>query len=106
MYRDRYLREPQLDATDLVVEACKKAAIAPSRAALRWMVHHSALRDGDGLILGASKLAHFDDNLAAVAEGPLPDDVLAAFDEAWELVKAHACCPSYERGTSLYAPPS
>lgn len=102
MYRKRYLGEPQLDAVDLVGAACAKHDVPPTRAALRWIKFHSKLVDDDGLILGASKMNHFQENLAALDDGPLPDDIVAAYDEAWGIVKAHGCCPTYERGTSLY----
>mmetsp|Transcript_19559 Transcript_19559/g.61505 ORF Transcript_19559/g.61505 Transcript_19559/m.61505 type:complete len:335 (+) Transcript_19559:42-1046(+) len=105
MYRERYLHPAQLDAVDAFVAACDDAGIKPAHAALQWLVHHADLRDGDGIILGASKLAHFDDNLAALDRPPLPADVLQACDRGWALIKAAGICPSYERGHSLYAAP-
>ena len=66
-------------------------------ASLRWLRHHSALspQHGDGLIIGASTLAHAHANLAALAGGPLPADVVAAFDEAWAI--ARPCAFPYFR---------
>ena len=92
------------------------------------MVHHSKLRSDDGLIVGASQnnsarvpfpksaktrrarqtrrarstTAHLEDNLAAIAEGPLDDAVVQAFDAGWKLVQQAGICPSYARGTSKY----
>lgn len=102
MYRDRYLREIQLEATDAFVNACRDADLKPARAALQWLTHHSRLRPGDGVILGASKLAHLDENLAAMDDPPLPPDVVRAANAGWEIIRAAGACPSYERGYSKY----
>jgi aflatoxin B1 aldehyde reductase len=104
LYRGRYLHPAQLDASEAFAKAAADAGIAPSHAALRWLRHHSALRasNGDGVIVGASRPDHLDDNLAGLEEGPLPPAVLAAADEGWEGVRCAGCVPSYERGTSKY----
>jgi len=64
-------------------------------AALRWLVHHSKL-DGhrdDGIIIGASSMAHLQHNLSAVKQGPLPRAVVDAINDAGETVRPH--WPSY-----------
>ena len=48
---------------------------------------------GDAIIIGASKLSHLVQNMNAVKAGPLPEDVLEAFDEAWKVTKADS--PEY-----------
>lgn len=50
---------------------------------------------GDGVIIGMSTMEQLQQNLAAAEEGPLDERVVAAFDEAWNLV-AHDC-PNYFR---------
>lgn len=50
---------------------------------------------GDGVIIGMSTMEQLQQNLAAAEEGPLEERVVAAFDEAWNLV-AHDC-PNYFR---------
>ena len=50
---------------------------------------------GDGVIIGMSTMEQLKQNLAASEEGPLDKQVVAAFDEAWNLV-AHEC-PNYFR---------
>lgn len=50
---------------------------------------------GDGVIIGMSTMEQLQQNLAAAEEGPLDDNVVAAFDEAWNLV-VHEC-PNYYR---------
>lgn len=62
-------------------------------ASLRWMSHHSGLNAKDGIIIGASSMHHLEENLTDLEKGPLPKEMVKAFDDAWEHVKV--CCPSY-----------
>jgi len=100
MYQDRFWRKSFFDALDVVKAACGVEGVLVATAALRWVRHHSALRAacGDGLIIGASKVGHFEANLAAAQEGPLSDAIVAAMDAAWEQSKGD--CPGYFRGQS------
>ncbi|KAF8211059.1 Aldo/keto reductase [Mycena galopus ATCC 62051] len=50
--------------------------------ALRW--------HGDAILIGASSLAHTEENLVDLEKGPLPAEVLAALDAAWVTVKAYS----------------
>lgn len=99
-YCDRFWKESFFTALDLVATECKTNDIALTSAALRWVRHHSMLKDGfnDGLIIGASSMAHFQDNLACAQDGPLPQSIVQAFDNAWTITKPD--CPSYFRGQS------
>lgn len=42
----------------------------------------------DGIIIGVSSLAQLESNLKDLEKGPLPDDVVAALDQAWLVAKA------------------
>ena len=57
-------------------------------ATARWHFHHSALVEDDGIILGSASVAQMRENIGmaerADADGPLPPEVLAAFEAAWE----------------------
>ena len=66
-----------------------------AEAAYRWLVNHSCMKDdmGDGILLGASKQEQLQQNLEASDKGPLPDCVLAAMDEAWEIARPDS--PAY-----------
>lgn len=64
--------------------------------ALRWLIHHSCLASGDGIILGVSKQMHLVANLAAWHAGPLPEGVLAACEAAW--AASRPACEAYFRG--------
>ena len=94
-YMNRYWKQSYFDAVDLLREACEKEGIPLAEAAYRWLAHHSMLREerGDGIIIGASKLDHLKQNLAAAGKGPLPETVTAAFERAWETCRADS--PEY-----------
>lgn len=65
---------------------------------LEWILKKNLLfqsEHGDGVIIGMSTMEQLQQNLAASEEGPLDERVVAAFDEAWNLV-AHEC-PNYFR---------
>ncbi|SPQ20823.1 f1ac9281-717a-4415-9bb4-cf7478e90e03 [Thermothielavioides terrestris] len=93
MYRDRYYRDSTFRALQVVEQAVEKAGLTMIETALRWVVHHSALRvtDGnDGVIIGVSSLEQLEANLTDLEKGPLPDEVVRALDEAWAINKADA----------------
>jgi aflatoxin B1 aldehyde reductase len=96
-YQNRYWKKDYFEAIENFANACKSEQTEPAAAALRWLTHHSALQSakGDGIILGASKADHFNANLAATREGPLPDSIVAALDAGWELSRAD--CIKYFR---------
>jgi aflatoxin B1 aldehyde reductase len=91
-YRDRYWKEEYFGALAAVSKVASKSRITPADASLRWLLHHSR---ADGLLLGASKLSHLRENLAACRKGPLPPALVKAFDGAWERTKP--VCPRYFR---------
>jgi aryl-alcohol dehydrogenase-like predicted oxidoreductase len=80
MYRDRYWHERTFDAVDRVKEIAREAGLTPVALSLRWMLG----TDITCIILGASKPEQLEQNLAACADGPLPDDVQQAADEVWQ----------------------
>lgn len=58
--------------------------------ALRWVVHHSALRiknGRDGVIIGVSSFVQLESNLNDLEKGPLPDEVVKVLDQAWLIAK-------------------
>ena len=56
-------------------------------AAMRWIVHDSALRDGDAVIFGAKRADQLEANVADARRGPLPADVRTAVEGLWDTVK-------------------
>ena len=71
--------------------------VSMAAAALRWLRHHSMLdgQAGDAIIIGASSLDQLRSNLTALDAGPLPAELVRAFDEAWDLARPEA--PVYWR---------
>ena len=103
LYRSRYFKDTTFEALRIIEEAANKHHLTLIETALRWIVHHSALNikgGHDGIILGVSNETQLKQNLADVEKGPLPDDVVKALDDAWQVSKANA--PNYWHGEVKY----
>ena len=94
-YRDRYWKHSYFDAVEEIRLACEKEGIVMVEAAYRWLVNHSRMRAelDDGILLGASRQEQMEQNLNAASKGPLPEAIVAAMDEAWEMAKTDS--PAY-----------
>lgn len=55
--------------------------------AIRWIAHHSALGDEDGIIIGASKAEQVRETVIMIKKGPLPKEVLRTAEDLWSAVK-------------------
>jgi aflatoxin B1 aldehyde reductase len=97
LYAPRFWKRSYFTALEAIREACTATKVSMAAAALRWMVHHSRLagRPDDAVIVGASALSQLEQNLAALADGPLDESVVRALDGAWEVVRPD--CPRYWR---------
>ncbi|KAF3018996.1 hypothetical protein E8E14_012843 [Neopestalotiopsis sp. 37M] len=88
LYRKRYWNDSVFAAVSVIRQAMTKHGLTEVQCALRWLEHHSKLQtSGDAIIVGASSAAQLEDNLQALEQGPLPDDVVDALDRAWEIAK-------------------
>ncbi|KAK7534341.1 NADP-dependent oxidoreductase domain-containing protein [Phyllosticta citribraziliensis] len=89
LHRGRYWNDAHFGALDLLRPVAAKHGIGEAEAALRWLAHHSALSKdkGDAVIVGASSSKHLEENLVALEKGPLPDDVVEALNQGWELAR-------------------
>lgn len=94
-YQGRYWKKSYFDAVALLRAACEAQGITTIEATYRWLAWHSMLTRGDGnaIIIGASKLDHLRQNMAALKAGPLPEAITQAFEQAWALCKADS--PEY-----------
>ena len=94
-YQGRYWKKSYFDAVALLRAACEAQGITTIEATYRWLAWHSMLTCGDGnaIIIGASKLDHLRQNMAALKAGPLPEAITQAFEQAWALCKADS--PEY-----------
>ena len=94
-YQKRYWKKSFFDAVEIVKAAAERHGITPTEATYRWLKHHSMLNGarGDAILIGASKLTHLQQNLAAFEQGPLPADLVEAFERAWQVSRPDA--PAY-----------
>ncbi len=94
-YQGRYWKESFFKAVDIIKSSADKHGISSVEATYRWLAHHSMLNGerGDAIIIGASKLNHLLQNIKAAESGPLPEDVVDAFEQAWTITKGDS--PEY-----------
>lgn len=88
-YQKRYWKKSYFDAVDIIREAADKHGITTIEATYRWLAYHSMLNGdrGDAIIIGASKCSHLVQNMNAGKNGPLPCDLLDAFEQAWTVAR-------------------
>ncbi len=92
MYLSRYWHAEDFDAVGELLEIAQKAGRSAVSLALSWLLHHTA---ADCVILGASRLEQLEENLAAMEEGALTADTIAACDAVWK--KIRGVSPQYNR---------
>jgi aryl-alcohol dehydrogenase-like predicted oxidoreductase len=92
LYQDRYWHEQYFQAVEQLRKIAQSAGRSLVSLALNWLLHHTA---SDCIILGASRLAQLDENLATVDGGPLSDDVVQACDQVWQRLRGPV--PVYNR---------
>lgn len=94
-YQGRYWKKSYFEALKVIKNAADKHGITTIEATYRWLIHHSMLNGnrGDAIIIGASKLNHMQQNIETVNKGPLPKNLLEAFEIAWEISRADS--PEY-----------
>lgn len=99
-YRARFWRDSYFAALDLIRKSCEAEGIEMTGAALRWILHHSPLSEesGDALIVGSSNINNLQKNLEYCQQGPLPNSVVLAIDQANELTRGNN--PLYFRNVS------
>lgn len=85
--RQQYDRKEMHDVINHLSTVLEPVGITKVEAALRWLCFHSKLNDGDGVILGASKLVQLKQNVESIKNGPLPEDIVSAMNALWETVR-------------------
>ena len=90
IFKEIYVNETSLALLASLIEVCERHGIKVKEATLRWHMHHGPLGDGDGVILGASSVEQLEENLDACEAGPLPDEIVASFEDMWEAYKLKA----------------
>lgn len=86
-YRKRYWKKTYFAAVDQINEICLMHGIPTAEAAYRWIINHSMLKteNNDAIIIGASTMKQFEDNLSIMNSEELPVEILTAFDDAYEI---------------------
>ena len=91
-YMNRYWHPAAFDAVDQLRQIAEKAGRSLLSLSLNWLYHHTTI---DCIILGASRVAHLEQNLAALRDGPLTEDTLEACDKVWAELRGPT--PNYNR---------
>jgi aryl-alcohol dehydrogenase-like predicted oxidoreductase len=91
-YRDRYWNAVNFEAVQRLSEIAQSAGRSLTRLSLTWLLEQPQVTS---VILGASRLEHLKDNLAALDEQPLSAETLAACDEVWASLRG--VTPKYNR---------
>ena len=94
-YQKRYWKKSFFDAVEIIRQAAGSCGVTTIEATYRWLAYHSMLRGdrGDAILIGASRLDHLRQNMETVKEGPLPDELLDAFERAWSVSRPDS--PAY-----------
>lgn len=75
------------DAIRKLQALCKEHQTTITEVSLRWLMHHSALGDADGIILGAKTFEQLEGNVKDCRGKALDGDLLAAVEQLWEQTK-------------------
>lgn len=94
-YRKRYWSNDYFQAVGRAKELSERLGVPLAEAAIRWLVHHSGLTqlNNASIILGASKVAQLEQNIKAASANPLPERIVEAFQDAYEIAKPNS--PKY-----------
>ncbi|KAL8733541.1 MAG: hypothetical protein Q9181_003540 [Wetmoreana brouardii] len=90
MYQSLYGKDSMYEALDVWNEIARDAGIKKAALAYRWIVHHSALGKGDGIVVGARDVGQLEETLMAIANGPLEERVAERAGGIWEMVRRDA----------------
>ncbi|KAB5554911.1 NADP-dependent oxidoreductase domain-containing protein [Coniochaeta sp. 2T2.1] len=83
MYNKPCFRTAAADLVKLV----SPAGMSPAEAGLRWLVWHSGLGEGDGVVLGGGRGEEVRENVRAVERGELPEEIVKGMERIWEGVR-------------------
>ncbi|KAI1457054.1 putative aldo/keto reductase [Annulohypoxylon moriforme] len=83
----RYDTDKNHEAIRFLNKALEPHGISKPEVSLRWLAFHSKLGPEDAIIFGSSKIAQVKQNVEVIRKGPLPEDILAILDDAWNIVK-------------------
>ncbi|KAJ5354242.1 Aldo/keto reductase [Penicillium brevicompactum] len=87
--RRRYYQDADFEALEILRPVARKHGLTEIECALRWLSHHSQLDEklGDGVVIGSSSPQQLRENMDAMKSGPLPDEVIDALNQGWEVIR-------------------
>ncbi|KAH7308589.1 NADP-dependent oxidoreductase domain-containing protein [Stachybotrys elegans] len=85
-----YNKPELLEYLDKFNDLATEAGVSKVELAYRWVRWHSALRDGDTLILGASNAKQLEETVRQLGKGPLEDWIVERLATMWKSISAHA----------------
>ncbi|CAK7205256.1 hypothetical protein SEUCBS139899_008023 [Sporothrix eucalyptigena] len=68
--------------------AAARPPMTTQEASMRWLLHHSALGENDGVIFGAKTVEQIRSNVAEMRRGPLPEEVRVVVDGLFATAKS------------------
>lgn len=88
-YQPRYWKKEYFKVLQKLGKACSDLGLTMTQAAMGWLVNNSKLSagQGDGIILGVSKIEHLQENITACETAPLDPAILDILDQGWEMIK-------------------
>ena len=97
IYHKIYNKPSMLEALKQWEAISKQSGIAKAALAYRWVAFNSQLaaKCGDGIIIGASRLAQLEETLKWLEDGPLDSNVTQQIDKVWDAVKHEASFDNY-----------
>lgn len=84
MYYDRYWNEKNFQAVEALKQIAGLAGLSLSELSFGWLMTRPLV---DSILVGASSLAQWNQNLSALQNAPLSDEVLEACDHVWDQVR-------------------
>ncbi|KAF8208701.1 NADP-dependent oxidoreductase domain-containing protein [Mycena galopus ATCC 62051] len=89
-YRRWYIQPGMFAAVEKLTDLCKEYSVPLPEAAMRWLAYHSALRETDAILIGASNVEQVKDAIRAVTAGPLPAGLVKGMDSVFDLCRDDA----------------
>ena len=78
------------EAVTKLQEFIKPLGLSLTEVSMRWLLFHSKLGEGDGVIIGGSRVEQIERNLSDVRKGRLPEGVVGMVEEVWGMVRGEA----------------
>src|SRR5665213_392795 len=92
MYMERYWHPAFFEAVDRLSAASARFGRSLLSLALTWIYNHTP---ADCIIMGASSLTQMTQNMTALDEGPLPEELIQECDAVWAQLRG--VTPKYNR---------